>query len=223
MIGSGLAHLMPRCSSRSVRWKRDGLRGFRSQCAHGVKSCFADRYTGYAHRWSLTCAPNGGVAPPAPSTVRSRFGDRLSESTTHDPARSPLRCHPRQGGHARKHGSPRRHKGINVLVLREASKDWLWKATIKELDAIEIGLDIHHIFRRKWCTDQKTIEPGRYDDAAMNDLLVSHAPFASTPPGGCFRWLPPRPPTATESTGREGDGKTSRRDRRGGRMTTRRD
>ncbi len=104
------------------------------------------------------------------------------------------------------------YKGINVLVLREASKDWFWKATIKELDAIEIGLDIHHIFPRKWCTDQKTIEPGRYesilnktqisykanrkiggdapskylprlqsekqvalDDAAMNDLLASHA------------------------------------------------
>ena len=38
------------------------------------------------------------------------------------------------------------YKGINVLVLREGSKDWFWKATIKELDAIEIGLDIHHIF-----------------------------------------------------------------------------
>ena len=104
------------------------------------------------------------------------------------------------------------YKGINVLVLREGSKDWFWKATIKELDAIEIGLDIHHIFPRKWCTDQKTIDRGRYesilnktqisykanrkiggdapslylpriqsqkqvalDNAAMNDLLASHA------------------------------------------------
>ena len=43
------------------------------------------------------------------------------------------------------------YKGINVLVLREGSKDWFWKATIRELDLDEVALDIHHIFPRSWC------------------------------------------------------------------------
>ncbi len=46
------------------------------------------------------------------------------------------------------------YKGINVLVLREGAKDWFWKATIQELDAFEIGLDIHHIFPQDWCMKQ---------------------------------------------------------------------
>lgn len=105
------------------------------------------------------------------------------------------------------------YKGINVLVLREGSKDWFWKSTIKELDADEITLDIHHIFPRDWCRRQEPSiskdryesvlnktqisykanrkfggqAPSRYlariqrepqvalDDAAMDELLVSHA------------------------------------------------
>ena len=45
------------------------------------------------------------------------------------------------------------YKGINVLVLREGAKDWFWKASIKELDATEITLDIHHIFPTAWCKE----------------------------------------------------------------------
>ena len=81
------------------------------------------------------------------------------------------------------------YKGVNVLVLREASKDWFWKATIKELDAIEIGLDIHHIFPRRWCTEQKTIERGRYDSILnktqisykANRMIGGHAPSEYLP------------------------------------------
>ncbi|MEO8083650.1 MAG: DUF262 domain-containing protein [Ardenticatenales bacterium] len=43
------------------------------------------------------------------------------------------------------------YKGINVLVLREGAHDWYWKASIRDLDADEIALDIHHIFPRDWC------------------------------------------------------------------------
>ena len=46
------------------------------------------------------------------------------------------------------------YKAINVLVLREGSKDWFWKASILELDADEVALDIHHIFPRSWCENQ---------------------------------------------------------------------
>ena len=46
------------------------------------------------------------------------------------------------------------YKAINVLVLREGSRDWLWKARIQELDTEEVALDIHHIFPQDWCKKQ---------------------------------------------------------------------
>ncbi len=149
--------------------------------------------------------------------------------------------------HRRIHRGFAKGSGINVPVLLEGSKDWFWKATIGELDAIEIGLDIHHIFPRKWCTDQKTIERGRYesilnktqisykanrkiggdapslyvpriqsekrvalDNAAMNDLLVSHALSPELLRADAFDGFLEDRKTATESASREGDGETSR-------------
>ena len=64
------------------------------------------------------------------------------------------------------------YKGINVLVLREGSKDWYWKATIRELDADEIALDIHHIFPRDWCEEQG-IGKDRYD-SVLNKTPISY-------------------------------------------------
>jgi len=59
-----------------------------------------------------------------------------------------------------------------VLVLREGSKDWFWKASIKELDADEIALDIHHIFPRVWC-EKQGIEREKYD-SILNKTPVSY-------------------------------------------------
>ena len=64
------------------------------------------------------------------------------------------------------------YKGINVLVLREGSKDWYWKATIQELDAEEIALDIHHIFPRDWC-EKQGIGKDRYD-SVLNKTPISY-------------------------------------------------
>ena len=64
------------------------------------------------------------------------------------------------------------YKGINVLVLREGSKDWYWKATIRELDAEEIALDIHHIFPRDWC-EKQGIGKDRYD-SILNKTPISY-------------------------------------------------
>ena len=64
------------------------------------------------------------------------------------------------------------YKGINVLVLREGSKDWYWKATIHDLDADEIALDIHHIFPRDWCEGQG-IRRDRYD-SILNKTPISY-------------------------------------------------
>lgn len=64
------------------------------------------------------------------------------------------------------------YKGINVLVLREGSKDWFWKASINELDANEIALDIHHIFPRDWC-EKAGIGKDRYD-SILNKTPISY-------------------------------------------------
>ena len=64
------------------------------------------------------------------------------------------------------------YKGINVLILREGAKDWFWKATIRELDANEIALDIHHIFPKDWCIKQG-IPRERYD-SILNKTSISY-------------------------------------------------
>ena len=64
------------------------------------------------------------------------------------------------------------YKGINVLVLREGAQDFFWKASIKELDAQEIALDIHHIFPRAWCEDNG-IPKQRYD-TIVNKTPISY-------------------------------------------------
>ena len=64
------------------------------------------------------------------------------------------------------------YKGINVLVLREGSKDWFWKASIQELDADEVALDIHHIFPRSWC-EKKGISRDEYN-CILNKTPISY-------------------------------------------------
>ncbi|BDV01743.1 hypothetical protein TDMWS_18280 [Thermodesulfomicrobium sp. WS] len=64
------------------------------------------------------------------------------------------------------------YKGVNVLVLREGARDWFWKATVQELDANEMALDIHHIFPRKWCEAQG-IPRERYD-SILNKTPISY-------------------------------------------------
>ncbi len=64
------------------------------------------------------------------------------------------------------------YKGINVLVLREGAEDFFWKASIKELDAQEIALDIHHIFPRAWC-EKEGIAKRRYD-TIVNKTPISY-------------------------------------------------
>lgn len=64
------------------------------------------------------------------------------------------------------------YKGINVLVLREGAQDFFWKASIKELDAQEIVLDIHHIYPRAWCQTQGI--PKQQYDTIVNKTPISY-------------------------------------------------
>ena len=64
------------------------------------------------------------------------------------------------------------YKGINVLVLREGARDWFWKASVQELDADGITLDIHHIFPLAWCKKRR-VPWGRYQ-SILNKTPISY-------------------------------------------------
>jgi hypothetical protein len=64
------------------------------------------------------------------------------------------------------------YKGINVLVLREGAEDFFWKANIRELDAEDVALDIHHIFPQDWCETQGIAR--KVYDAIVNKTPISY-------------------------------------------------
>jgi hypothetical protein len=47
------------------------------------------------------------------------------------------------------------YRGIYVLLQRQGSKDFFWKARMVDLDRDECKIDIHHIFPKDWCEAQK--------------------------------------------------------------------
>lgn len=66
------------------------------------------------------------------------------------------------------------YKGINVLVLREGAKDFFWKANIRELDADEVALDIHHIFPKDWCEKRESPIPRKVYDSIISKTPISY-------------------------------------------------
>ena len=64
------------------------------------------------------------------------------------------------------------YRGIYVLLQREGSRDFFWKAQMKDLDRDEFKIDIHHIFPRDWCSKQ-SIHP-RVCNSIINKTPVSY-------------------------------------------------
>lgn len=46
------------------------------------------------------------------------------------------------------------YRGIYVLLQRQGSKDFFWKARMVDLDRDDCKIDIHHIFPKDWCESQ---------------------------------------------------------------------
>ena len=46
------------------------------------------------------------------------------------------------------------YRGLYVLLQKLGAEDFYWKARMVDLDRNEKGIDIHHIFPRKWCDDR---------------------------------------------------------------------
>ena len=61
------------------------------------------------------------------------------------------------------------YRGIYVLLQRQGSKDFFWKARMVD---DECKIDIHHVFPRAWCEGQK-IEP-RVFNAIVNKTPISY-------------------------------------------------
>lgn len=77
------------------------------------------------------------------------------------------------------------YKAVNVLILRAGSLDFLAQMGVRELDAQDEPLDIHHIFPSAWCKKQD-IHYNDYDtivnkttiSARSNRIIGGHAPSA---------------------------------------------
>ncbi|MDK9358944.1 DUF262 domain-containing protein [Lelliottia sp. V106_10] len=64
------------------------------------------------------------------------------------------------------------YKGINILVLRDGAHDLFWKSQIRNLEADEVSLDIHHIFPKDWCEKQGIAR--RQYDSIINKTPISY-------------------------------------------------
>ncbi|MBR0852388.1 DUF262 domain-containing protein [Bradyrhizobium diazoefficiens] len=64
------------------------------------------------------------------------------------------------------------YRGLYVLLQKMGAEDFYWKARMVELDRNEKGIDIHHIFPRKWC-DDRTI-PDKIYNSIINKTAISY-------------------------------------------------
>ena len=64
------------------------------------------------------------------------------------------------------------YRGLYVLLQQQGAMDFFWKARMVDIDRNEKGIDIHHIFPRKWCLE-KGISP-RVFDSIINKTAISY-------------------------------------------------
>jgi hypothetical protein len=64
------------------------------------------------------------------------------------------------------------YRGLYVLVQHNGAEDFFWKIKMVDLDRNEKGIDIHHIFPRKWCEDAKI--SGRIFNSIINKTAISY-------------------------------------------------
>jgi hypothetical protein len=64
------------------------------------------------------------------------------------------------------------YRGIYVLLQRQGSRDFFWKARMVDLDRDECKIDIHHIFPKDWCEAQKI--PPKVYNSIINKTPISY-------------------------------------------------
>ncbi|MDQ3224814.1 MAG: DUF262 domain-containing protein [Gemmatimonadota bacterium] len=64
------------------------------------------------------------------------------------------------------------YRGLYVLLQREGTRDFFWKARMIDVDREELGIDIHHIFPKAWCK-KSGIKP-RVFNSIVNKTPISY-------------------------------------------------
>lgn len=64
------------------------------------------------------------------------------------------------------------YKGIYALILSQGAKDWMYDKALDKVQYVDLGVDIHHIFPSKWCTD-------RGIDPAFRESIVNKTPLSA--------------------------------------------
>ncbi len=64
------------------------------------------------------------------------------------------------------------YRGIYILLQRQGSKDFFWKARMIDLDRDECKIDIHHIFPKDWCKTQGILP--KVFDSIINKTPISY-------------------------------------------------
>lgn len=64
------------------------------------------------------------------------------------------------------------YRGLYVLLQQQGAADFFWKARMLDIDRNEKGIDIHHIFPRKWC-ESHGVPPGVYN-SIVNKTAISY-------------------------------------------------
>lgn len=64
------------------------------------------------------------------------------------------------------------YRGLYVLLQKQGAEDFFWKAPMVEIDRNEKGIDIHHIFPKKWCDAQGISD--RVYNAIVNKTAISY-------------------------------------------------
>jgi hypothetical protein len=64
------------------------------------------------------------------------------------------------------------YRGLYVLLQREGARDFFWKTRMVDLDRDEEKIDIHHIFPRKWCDQQRISR--KIANAIVNKTAISY-------------------------------------------------
>lgn len=65
------------------------------------------------------------------------------------------------------------YKGVYALLMRGGSKDWLYDQDITIASHHSLAVDIHHVFPKKWCVDNKI--DGLKRESIVNKTAISAA------------------------------------------------
>lgn len=65
------------------------------------------------------------------------------------------------------------YKGVYALQMKGSAADWLMAQPLTAELVVEQGIDVHHVFPRKWCSDNKI-------SARLYDSIINKTPIDAT-------------------------------------------